>query len=130
MNAVTEQLALGEGLPPEPPAVDSPAWRALLAVRYADPSLAGVSAPTAASAHGTVAHADDALLDALYRPLCSVALHEGFAIAHVVGSSIVVGIIAYEQVWVGVLHHVSLQDLLKDRRRYLTSAACAARELS
>ena len=86
MNAVTEQLALGEGLPPEPPAVDSPAWQALLAVRYADQSIARVSAPTAASAHGTVAHADDALLDALYGPLCSVDLHEGFAIAHLAQS--------------------------------------------
>ena len=86
MNAVTEPLALGKGLPPEPPAVDSPVWQALLAVRYGDRAFALASAPPSTSAPGAVAHADDAVLNALYSPLCSVALDEGFAIAHLAQS--------------------------------------------
>lgn len=86
MNAVTEQLALSHGLPPEPPAVDSPAWQALLAVRHGDRSTALALAPSASSPQGATAHADEAILNALYGPLCSVALDEGFAIAHLAQS--------------------------------------------
>lgn len=86
MNAVTEPLALGKGLPPEPPAVDSPAWQALLAVRYGDRSTALALAPSASSPQGETAYADESILNALYGPLCSVALDEGFAIAHLAQS--------------------------------------------
>lgn len=86
MNAVTEPLALGKGLPPEPPAVDSPAWQALLAVRYGDRSTALALAPSASSPQGETAYADESVLNALYGPLCSVALDEGFAIAHLAQS--------------------------------------------
>ncbi len=85
MNAAAEKLALvGKDLPPEPPAVDSPAWQTLLAARYDGAAVAQAS--SVARAREAVAHADDAVLNAIYGPLCPVALDEGFAIAHLAQS--------------------------------------------
>jgi len=86
MNALTEQLALSSGLPPEPPAVDSAAWQALLAVRRGDGSIALAPGVSGDDADQALAQTDEAMLHALYGPLCSVALDEGFAIAHLAQS--------------------------------------------
>lgn len=86
MNALTEQIALSNGLPPEPPAVDSATWQSLLALRRGDRSIALDPVLSGDSANPSSAQSEDAMLCALYGPLCSVALDEGFAIAHLAQS--------------------------------------------
>ena len=86
MNALTEQLALSNALPAEPPAVDSAAWQALLAVRRGDRSIALPPVLSGEGGDQSLAQADDAMLHALYGPLCSVVLDEGFAVAHLAQS--------------------------------------------
>jgi len=81
MNAVTEPIPMAEALPPEPPAVDSGGWRAVLEQRWG--TAAKTWQPAVATAEPS---ADDALLLELYGPLCSVALDEGFAIGHLAQS--------------------------------------------
>lgn len=82
MNAVNERLPIALTLPPEPPAVDSPGWQALLAIRRGDRAM-----PVAEASDDDMPRPpeDSALFD-LYGPLCSVGLTEGFAIAHLAQS--------------------------------------------
>ena len=81
MNAVTERIPMANALPPEPPAVDSPAWRALLALRRG-----GASGSEVAAALDGELSASERSLVAIYRPLCEVSSDRGFAIAHLAQS--------------------------------------------
>jgi diaminohydroxyphosphoribosylaminopyrimidine deaminase/5-amino-6-(5-phosphoribosylamino)uracil reductase len=81
MNAVTERIPIAEALPPEPPPVDSPGWQAVLARRWGEAAQPWQRAPSSSEVC-----TDEAALRALYDPLCSVRVDQGFAIGHLAQS--------------------------------------------